>query len=133
LPLAELIARAVLLRRPREQCSRGPLVRTVGREIAAPRHRTRLDAEHHHRVAAQAGVEHHGRVCIGHRRPALEHVVVLVNHSAHDRTDVEGLLAVLVGGGREHVADGFEIADRVVVRVRADVAVVGILGDGAPR
>jgi hypothetical protein len=64
---------------------------------------------------------------------ALEHVVVLVNHSAHYCTDVEGLLAVLVGGGREHVADGFEVAARVVVRVRADVAVVGILGDGGPR
>ena len=56
--------------------------------------------------------------------------MVLVDHRTHDRPNVERLLAVFVGGIGEDVADGGEVAGRMVVREVANVAVdrVGSLG-----
>src|SRR4029077_6668951 len=48
--------------------------------------------------------------------------MVLVDHRTHDRPNVEWLLALFVGAVGEDVADGGEVAGRMVVRVVANVA-----------
>ena len=75
-------------------------------------------------------VEHHGSVGFGHVGPPLEHRMVLVNHRAHDRANVERLLAVFVQACGEDVANGGELAGGMHVRVVANIAVrrVGSLG-----
>ena len=94
-----------LLRRQREQRAGRPLRRPVGRRRAVARQRPRLDADHRHGVAAEAGVVHDGRLGLGHLRPPLERLAVAVDDGADQRADVERLLAVGVGAGREDVAD----------------------------
>ena len=59
--------------------------------------------------------------------------MVLVDHRTHDRSNVERLLAVLVGARREDVADGREVAGRMHVREGANVAVHRVGGVGAAR
>ena len=59
--------------------------------------------------------------------------MVLVDHRTHDRANVERLLAVLVGDRGEDVADGGEVAGRMVVREGANVAVDWVGGVGAAR
>ena len=56
-------------------------------------------------MAAEVGVEHDGRLGVGHPRPSLEGRVVAVDGRVHDGADVERLLAVGVGVVGEDVAD----------------------------
>ena len=70
-----------LLRRQREQRAGRPLRRTVGRGHAVARQRPRLHPDHRHRVAAEPGVVDDGHLGLGHLRPALQRLVVLVDRS----------------------------------------------------
>src|ERR1700676_3921265 len=57
----------------------------------------------------------------------------LGDHRTHDRPNVERLLAVFVGAVGEDVADGREVAGRMYVRERANVAVDRVGSVGAAR
>ena len=109
-----------LLRRAREQRARRPGVRAVARREAAARDRPGLDAQQAHRVTAEVGVEDDRGLGVRHPGPALERRVVGVGHRAHQRADVERLLALRVPRRREDVPDGGEVAVRHRVRVVED-------------
>src|SRR6202042_1812023 len=59
--------------------------------------------------------------------------VVLVGQRAHDRADIEGLLAVRVRLGGEDLADGGEVSIGVAVGVAGDVPRERVSGQGAAR
>ena len=73
------------------------------------------------------------RVRVSHARPAFQHRVVLIDHGAHDRADVERLLALLVDLVREDVPDAVEVAARVNVRIAAHITVERVAALGPPR
>ena len=110
---AALIARAVFFDDRGNSVPGGPLVGAVGRE--APRRGIGCDSIPITVTGCppEVRVQDDGRVGVGHAGPPLEHRVVLVGDRAHDRPDVERLLPVGVGGRREDVADGGELARRV--------------------
>ena len=110
LPLAALIARAIFFDDSGNSVPGRPLVGTVGRQEAGRGSGRDSMPRTRHRLAAEVGVQDHRRVGVRHPRPALERRVVLVDRRAHQRADVERLLALGVALGGEDVADRGEAA-----------------------
>ena len=107
--------------------------RSVGGHEPAPGNGLRLEAEHADRNAAHMGVPHHGGLGAAPASPALERLGVRVGDGAHDRADVERLLALRVVLVGEDVADSAEVGSRGRrVRGLAHVSVSRVDGMPAP-
>ena len=71
-----------------------------------------LDADQRDGPAAQVGVPYDGDLGLLHSGPALERRVIAIDDGAHDRADVERLLAPAVAGFGEHVTDAEQVRAR---------------------
>src|ERR1700756_1195225 len=116
-----------LLGRLWKECSRAPLVGSVGGDKSHAGHRARLDADKTHWVPTKVSIPDHGGFCRSHPGPALQGRVGLVYGCHHYSANIEGSLPSGIRLVRQDLPNpGESFLSILVVRIALHIAVDGI-------